>query len=54
MNKTDRIPPDDLNRLQDSIDLLQSRIGQLEAKMAALESSPLRRYLENDEKEERG
>jgi len=47
MKKPDQISPDDLNRLQNSLDSLQSRIGQLEAKMANIESSPLRRYLSN-------
>jgi hypothetical protein len=45
MKNTDQTSPDDLSRLQDSIDSLQSRIEHLEAKMVALETSPLRRYL---------
>jgi hypothetical protein len=35
--------------LHDSIELLQNRLEKMEAKMAVLESSPLRRYLERTE-----
>lgn len=49
MKKSDQIPPDDRNRLEASIESLQSRIEHLEAKMAVLESSPLRRYIVKEE-----
>jgi len=54
MKIADQIPPDDLSKLQDTIESLQSRIEHLESKMNILETSPLRRYLERneDEKEE--
>lgn len=54
MKNTDQIPADDLSRMQNSMDSLQSRIEHLEAKMGALESSPLRRYLVRDKEEENG
>jgi len=52
MKETDQIPPDDLSRMQSSIDSLQSRIELLESKMASLESSSLSRYITNDEQAE--
>lgn len=52
MKNTDQTSPDDLSRLQDSIDSLQSRIEHLEAKMVALESSPLMRFMVKDEEDE--
>ncbi|TSA35521.1 MAG: hypothetical protein D4R64_09630 [Porphyromonadaceae bacterium] len=54
MKKSDQIPSDDLNRLHDTIESLQSRVEQLEAKMVALESSPIMRYIVKDEEDETG
>lgn len=52
MKKSDQIPPDDLNRLHDTIESLQSRVEKLEAKMVVLESSPIMRYMVKDEEDE--
>jgi hypothetical protein len=51
MTTSDQIPPDDLSRLQQSIDSLQSRVELLENKLATWESSSLKRFLVRNEEE---